>query len=137
MPDVFAKYSSPYDSLEGVSDISDLASRLHRCIINNSASSYGKRRQDVMRIIQAFHAWGNISQIEKLSLLEQHQQYLDLLATLGRQVRVELTNGAVIIGQAVDLDIDGRLIVVENNDLSTRHIIDTGDVVHLRNSDHD
>ncbi len=79
----------------------------------------------------------HISQIEKLSLLEQHQQYLYLLATLGRQVRVELTNGAVIIGQAVDLDVDGRLIVVENSDQSTRHIIDTGDVVHLRNSDHD
>ena len=79
----------------------------------------------------------DISRIEKLTTEEQHQQYLGSLATLGRQVRVELINGAEIIGQAVDLDVDGRLVVVENNDQATRHIIDTGDVVHLRNSDHD
>jgi len=77
-----------------------------------------------------------ITQIEKLSLTKQHEKYVALLATLGKTVRVELTNGAVITGQAQDLDIEGRLVVVGAGDNSVRHVIDTGDVVHLRNADH-
>ena len=77
-----------------------------------------------------------ITQIEKLSLTEQHQQYVAQLATLGKLVRVELTNGVVITGQAQDVDIEGRLLVVDTADNSIRHVIDTGDVVHLRNADH-
>jgi len=77
-----------------------------------------------------------IAQIEKLSLTEQHQQYVAQLATLGKLVRVELTNGVVITGQAQDVDIEGRLVVVQIDDNSVRHVIDTGDVVHLRNADH-
>ena len=78
-----------------------------------------------------------ITRIEKLSEDELHQQYIEKLATLGKKVRVELTSGAVIIGQAQDVDVDGRLIVIETSNKSARHIIDTGDVVHLRNADHD
>ena len=77
-----------------------------------------------------------ISRIEKLSLTEQHQQYVAQLATLGKLVRVELTNGLMITGQAQDVDIEGRLLVVDTADNSIRHVIDTGDVVHLRNADH-
>ena len=77
-----------------------------------------------------------ISRIEKLSLTEQHQQYVAQLATLGKLVRVELTNGLMITGQAQDVDIEGRLLVVDTADNSFRHVIDTGDVVHLRNADH-
>ena len=77
-----------------------------------------------------------ITQIEKLGLTEQHQQYVAQLATLGKLVRVELTNGVVITGQAQDVDIKGRLLVVDTADNSIRHVIDTGDVVHLRNADH-
>jgi len=77
-----------------------------------------------------------ITQIEKLSLTKQHEKYVALLATLGKTVRVELTNGSVITGQAQDIDIEGRLVVVGADDNSVRHVIDTGDVVHLRNADH-
>ncbi|CAB4601517.1 unannotated protein [freshwater metagenome] len=77
-----------------------------------------------------------ITQIEKLSLIKQHEKYVGLLATLGKTVRVELTNGSVITGQAQDIDIEGRLVVVGADDNSVRHVIDTGDVVHLRNADH-
>ena len=77
-----------------------------------------------------------ISRIEKLSLTEQHQQYVAQLATLGKLVRVELTNGLMITGQAQEVDIEGRLLVVDTADNSFRHVIDTGDVVHLRNADH-
>ncbi len=77
-----------------------------------------------------------ISQIEKLSSTEQHQQYVAQLATLGKLVKVELTNGVVITGQAQDVDSEGRLLVVGTGDKSVRHVIDTGDVVHLRNAEH-
>jgi Biotin-(acetyl-CoA carboxylase) ligase len=77
-----------------------------------------------------------ITQIEKLSLTEQHEQYVAQLATLGKLVRVELTNGVVITGQVQDVDIEGRLLVVDTGDKSVTHVIDTGDVVHLRNADH-
>ena len=77
-----------------------------------------------------------ITQIEKLSLIEQQEKYVALLATLGKTVRVELTNGSVITGQAQDIDIEGRLVVIGVGDNSVRHVIDTGDVVHLRNADH-
>lgn len=78
-----------------------------------------------------------ITKLEVLSSDDQHQQYVELLLTLGRQVRVELTNGTVVTGLASELDLDGRLIVIETDSRSTRHIIDTGDVVHLRNANHD
>ena len=77
-----------------------------------------------------------ITQIEKLGLTEQHQQYVAQLATLGKLVRVELTNGSVITGIAENIDVEGRLVVVQIDDNSIRHVIDTGDVVHLRNADH-
>jgi len=76
-----------------------------------------------------------ITHLEKLSLTEQHQQYVAQLATLGKLVRVELTNGAVITGQARDVDTEGRLVVIETDKNSVQHVIDTGDVVHLRNAD--
>ncbi len=78
-----------------------------------------------------------ITKLENLSSDDQHQQYVKLLLTLGRQVRVELINGTVVTGLASELDLDGRLIVIETDSQSTQHIIDTGDVVHLRNANHD
>jgi BirA family biotin operon repressor/biotin-[acetyl-CoA-carboxylase] ligase len=76
-----------------------------------------------------------ITHLEKLSLTEQQEKYVALLATLGKAVRVELTNGAVITGQARDVDTEGRLVVIETDKNSVQHVIDTGDVVHLRNAD--
>ncbi|MCX6535678.1 MAG: biotin--[acetyl-CoA-carboxylase] ligase [Actinobacteria bacterium] len=77
-----------------------------------------------------------ITQIEKLNLIKQQEKYVALLATLGKTVRIELTNGAVITGIAENIDVEGRLVVVQIDDNSVRQVIDTGDVVHLRNADH-
>jgi BirA family biotin operon repressor/biotin-[acetyl-CoA-carboxylase] ligase len=55
-------------------------------------------------------------------------RYRARLATLGRQVRVELADGARA-GTAVDVDDTGRLIV-ETDD--GRVVVSAGDVVHLR-----
>jgi len=46
-------------------------------------------------------------------------------------VRVELTNGEMIEGKATALDLQGRLVVQVGSDM---RVIDTGDVVHLRDA---
>ena len=51
------------------------------------------------------------------------------LATLGQRVRVELPTGE-ILGTAVDVEHDGRLVVVDECAIS--HRVSIGDVVHLR-----
>jgi BirA family biotin operon repressor/biotin-[acetyl-CoA-carboxylase] ligase len=49
-------------------------------------------------------------------------------------VRVELTNGNVISGRATSLDADGRLVIETGDE---KRLIDTGDVVHLRDANHE
>jgi BirA family biotin operon repressor/biotin-[acetyl-CoA-carboxylase] ligase len=61
---------------------------------------------------------------------EQHRLYESALATLGSAVKVDLADGTTIVGTAVSVDPDGRLGVVEAD--GSDHVIDTGDVVHLR-----
>ena len=59
--------------------------------------------------------------------------YRSRLATIGREVRVELVgpaNGEVVTGRAVDVDPDGRLVVLDP--CGVTHRFATGDVVHLR-----
>ena len=55
--------------------------------------------------------------------------YRSALATLGQRVRVERPDGAVS-GRAVDVERDGRLVVLD--ECAITHRIDTGDVIHLR-----
>ncbi len=59
-------------------------------------------------------------------ITETYRQALD---TLGRRVRVE-RSGDDLVGTAVDIDDDGRLVVVDECAIS--HRIDVGDVIHLR-----
>lgn len=55
--------------------------------------------------------------------------YRARLATLGQHVRAQLPAG-VVEGRAVDVDPDGRLVVVDACALT--HRLDAADVVHLR-----
>ncbi len=55
--------------------------------------------------------------------------YRNDLATLGQRVRVELPKGE-LTGTAVDVESDGRLVVVD--DCAISHRLSIGDVVHLR-----
>jgi BirA family biotin operon repressor/biotin-[acetyl-CoA-carboxylase] ligase len=57
------------------------------------------------------------------------ERYREALATLGLRVRVELPNGE-LVGTAIDVDPDGRLVVLDECAIS--HRLDVGDVVHLR-----
>ena len=56
-------------------------------------------------------------------------RYRASLTTLGRQVRIELPAGEVV-GRAVDVEADGRLVVID--DCAITHRVAVGDVVHLR-----
>lgn len=60
---------------------------------------------------------------------DAHERYRSLLGTLGQRVRVELPDGE-LIGVAIDIERDGRLIVVD--ECAVSHRVDVGDVVHLR-----
>jgi BirA family biotin operon repressor/biotin-[acetyl-CoA-carboxylase] ligase len=55
--------------------------------------------------------------------------YREHLSTLGRRVRIELPDG-VVEGRALDIEPDGRLVVVD--DCAATHRFAVGDVVHLR-----
>ena len=51
-------------------------------------------------------------------------------ATLGRRVRVELTSGPALEGNATRLADDGQLVVTD--DAGADHLVNVGDVKHLR-----
>lgn len=59
--------------------------------------------------------------------------YCEQLATIGQQVRVDLPGDRSIVGRAIGVEPDGRLVVLD--DCAITHRIDTGDVIHLRPAD--
>ena len=61
---------------------------------------------------------------------DMNAEYVANLATIGSRVRVEMPNGEDIIGRAMSVELDGRLVVLD--DCAVTHRIDTADVVHLR-----
>lgn len=60
----------------------------------------------------------------------RHNEYVLNLSTLARKVRVELPDGSHVLGRALSVERDGRLVVLD--DCATTHRFDTADVVHLR-----
>lgn len=61
---------------------------------------------------------------------ERHAEYVSRVATIGTRVRAQMPDGNDIVGRAVDVERDGRLVVID--DCAVTHRIDTADVVHLR-----
>ena len=59
-----------------------------------------------------------------------HEHYRANLSTLQRDVRVELPQNKFLEGRAIDVEADGRLVVVDSQ--GTRSSLDIGDIVHLR-----
>ena len=59
------------------------------------------------------------------------QAYRADSATLGRRVRVELTAGPPLEGEASRVADDGRLVVIDQ--AGAEHLVHVGDVKHLRN----
>jgi BirA family biotin operon repressor/biotin-[acetyl-CoA-carboxylase] ligase len=58
------------------------------------------------------------------------ERYLGCSDTLGRQVRVLLPGGGDLVGEAVDIDGQGRLVVASAD--AARTAVAAGDIVHLR-----
>ncbi len=56
--------------------------------------------------------------------------YHDALATIGRDLRVELPGGENVHGRAIDVDRDGRLVVLDQCGLT--HRFDVADIIHIR-----
>lgn len=59
-----------------------------------------------------------------------HEAYREALVTLGRTVSVELPDGRTVVGRAVDVDPHGRLVVRDDDGVTS--VFDVGDVVHAR-----
>jgi BirA family biotin operon repressor/biotin-[acetyl-CoA-carboxylase] ligase len=60
-----------------------------------------------------------------------HDRYRQRVGTIGSRVRIERAEGE-LVGLAVDVEPDGRLVVVD--DSGATHRLSVGDVTHLRPS---
>jgi BirA family biotin operon repressor/biotin-[acetyl-CoA-carboxylase] ligase len=58
------------------------------------------------------------------------QDYRARCSTLGQDVRVVLPHGGELLGRAVRIDDDGRLVVRDGS--GTEHVLSAGDVTHVR-----
>ena len=61
---------------------------------------------------------------------ELHETYVSKVATIGTRVRAQMPDGNDIVGRAIDVERDGRLVIID--DCAVTHRVDTADVVHLR-----
>lgn len=66
---------------------------------------------------------------ERGDLAGLRSSYAAACATVGRRVRVELPQGDALVGDAVDVDGSGCLVVEADG---RRHIVGAGDVIHVR-----
>jgi BirA family biotin operon repressor/biotin-[acetyl-CoA-carboxylase] ligase len=74
-----------------------------------------------------------LPEIDRLLALNDaamHAEYVSQLGTIGLQVKVDLPNGEHVVGRAMNVEPDGRLVVLD--ECAITHRIDTADVVHLR-----
>lgn len=65
-----------------------------------------------------------------MSADELHGEYVSQLGTLGMRVRAQMPHGDDIVGRAMSVEQDGRLVILD--ECGHTHRIDTADVVHLR-----
>ena len=65
-----------------------------------------------------------------LTPAQLHERYRTKLSTLRRAVRIELPSGEFVEGRALDVEVDGRLVVLDSCGVTQR--LDIGDIVHLR-----
>lgn len=92
------------------------------------SSETGGRRHDVsallVAVLRAVDRWWASTPDRR------REAYLGRLTTLRREVRVELPGDEIVEGRAIDVDQDGRLVVLDRCGLS--HHFAVGDVVHVR-----
>lgn len=71
-----------------------------------------------------------IDDLLELDRAALHELYRAHLATIGREVHVLLPESVSLTGRAIDVEVDGRLVVVDECGMT--HRFDTADVIHLR-----
>lgn len=81
----------------------------------------------LLRILDKF------DELEAMNFDDFLATYKSRLSTIGREVRCEMPDGRMIVGRAVDVENDGRLLIID--ECAVTHRIDAGDVVHLRRTD--
>ena len=79
----------------------------------------------VAAVREGYDAW-QVGGSEAASRLAS--SYVAACATVGQDVRVDLPGGTAISGRAVDVDIDGRLVVETGDGVEK---VGAGDVVHV------
>jgi len=87
-------------------------------------------RIDIAPLVLLQHMLGEIDQRLAASNDDLHVEHRSVLATLGLRVRVDLRAGEQVLGTAIDVDAASRLVV--RDDAGATHVIDVGDVMHLR-----
>jgi BirA family biotin operon repressor/biotin-[acetyl-CoA-carboxylase] ligase len=80
-------------------------------------------------IREAVDAWEMGGDKSGMRLMES---YVAACVTIGRDVRVDLPDGSVLEGRAVDVDPSGKLVVEEGGPDGRRRTVSAGDVVHVR-----
>ena len=71
-----------------------------------------------------------LERLLELTPEQLHDRYRTKLSTLHRAVRIELPSGEFVEGRALDVEADGRLVVLDSCGVTQR--LDIGDIVHLR-----
>jgi BirA family biotin operon repressor/biotin-[acetyl-CoA-carboxylase] ligase len=72
----------------------------------------------------------NLDRVLGWSSAHLHEEYRRRLGTVGREVRVTVTPDEIVEGRALDLEADGRLVVLDRCGVTHRFAV--GDVVHVR-----
>lgn len=81
----------------------------------------------LLRVLDKF------DELESSNVDDAFATYKSLLVTIGEKVRCDMPDGTEVFGRAVDVEHDGRLLVLD--ECAVTHRIDAGDVVHLRRTD--
>lgn len=83
-----------------------------------------------MRDVVLAGVLGRLEGLLEASAEVVHGRYRKKLATLGREVEAHLPSGDILQGRALDVESDGRLVLLDA--CAVTHRLDVGDIVHLR-----
>lgn len=72
----------------------------------------------------------NLDRVLSWSSAHLHEEYKRRLGTIGREVRVTVRADDIVEGRALDVESDGRLVVLDRCGVTHRFAV--GDVVHVR-----
>lgn len=72
----------------------------------------------------------NLERVLTFTPAQLHDEYRRRLGTIGREVRVIVSADETVEGRALDLEADGRLVVLDRCGVTHRFAV--GDVVHVR-----